>query len=87
MYTCECVFQDLQGDLADQSSNLEYINKTGEELNQKAENKQRAEKLKEDLKALNLRWSDISVAINQLVEKLDNTIEQLNQYQVLIVSS
>ncbi len=62
-------------------TNVEYINRTGNELHKKSSG-EKAEKLKSDLDKLNARWGDVSTAIDDRVDKLEATIEQLKQYQV-----
>lgn len=78
-------FQDLQADVQDHLSNLDYINQTGQELIKKgenADNMEKVDKLKSDLATLNSRWTQVSAAVDERTEKLESSIEQLQQLQV-----
>ncbi len=75
------MFQELQVDIQDHVTNVEYINRTGNELHTKSSG-EKAVKLKSDLDKLNARWGDVSTAIDDRVDKLEASIEQLKQYQV-----
>ena len=68
--------------MQDHLSNLDYINSTGRELLAKADKAEKAEKLKTDLSELNRRWTGISSAVDQRIEKLEAATEQLTQFQV-----
>ena len=74
--------QELQADIQDHLSNLEYINTTGTELINKADKSDKANKLKTDMDKLNKRWSAISGCIDERVVKLEAVLEQLGQFQV-----
>ncbi len=76
--------KELQVDIQDHVTNVEYINRTGNELHKKSSD-DKAEKLKSDLDRLNARWGNVSTAIDDRVDKLEATIEQLKQYQVRAV--
>jgi len=74
-------YRDLQEDIQDHVGNLQYINRTGENLQEKASTPVKAQQLHENLKQLNLRWDEISSAIDQRVFKLEAAIEQLKQFK------
>ncbi|KAK2181696.1 hypothetical protein NP493_384g04000 [Ridgeia piscesae] len=78
-------YRDLQGDIQDHMSNLEYLNNTGNSLVQKAPTEEKVAKLEADLKTLNSRWNDISTAVDERVDKLETAIEQLRQYQTQVL--
>ncbi len=75
------VFQELQMDIQDHATSVDYINRTGTELHQKAP-EEKAKKLKEDMDSMNKRWEKVSEEIDDRVEKLKATLEQIKQHQV-----
>ena len=87
MFEVDCwnviAYQELQMDIQDHIASVDYINRTGAELHKKAP-EEKAEKLKEDMESMNSRWTKVSNEIDQRVEKLEATKEQLKQYQVVL---
>ena len=58
------------------------MNKTGNDLVQKAQPGEKAEKLEQDLKTVNKLWSEVSMAMEERLHYLEETIEQLKEYEV-----
>ena len=75
-------YQDLQSDIHDHETNLEYINDTGKDLVQKGGNAQKLDKLKTDLTQLNQRFEGIARSIEERVGLLESSAEQVNQMNV-----
>ena len=80
--TLELYFQNLQDDIQDHSKNLEYINKTGEDLQKKSSPGDKAKKLQGELSDMNERWSQMSEEVDNRIYKLEAAIEQLTQLEV-----
>ncbi|XP_067674722.1 dystrophin-like isoform X3 [Haliotis asinina] len=78
-------YRELQDDLQDHQSSLDYVNRTGQELIDKKSSVADVGDLQNDLKNLNGRWSDVSTAITDRLAKLDRTIGQMKQYQNQLV--
>ncbi|XP_041352153.1 dystrophin-like isoform X2 [Gigantopelta aegis] len=78
-------YRELQQDLKDHQSSLDYINKTGQDLVQKTADKDKSSNLNKDLKNLNGRWTDVSSAIGERLGKLERCIMQMKQYQNQLV--
>ncbi|KAL5009782.1 hypothetical protein ScPMuIL_012087 [Solemya velum] len=74
-------YRALQSDLQEHKLSLEYINNTGRELLDKAASEDKIAKLEQDLKSLNTRWSDVSIAIDERLGNLKRAIGQIRQYQ------
>ena len=72
----------MQGDIQDHSKNLDYINKTGSELQNKAAPGDKTNKLKCELQDMNSRWTVMSEQVDERVYKLEAAIEQLTQLEV-----
>lgn len=77
------VWQELEVDLADHLSNLEYIQQTGQELVSKADSQERADRLQSDLQDLNNRWATISEGLHSRITKIHQGIQQIKHFQVL----
>ncbi|XP_063403799.1 dystrophin-like isoform X1 [Mytilus trossulus] len=74
-------YRNLQSDLQEHNGSLDYINKTGTNLIGKAATEDRASKLKTDLNDLNTRWSQVSVVIDERLDKIEKAIGQLKKHK------
>ena len=74
--------QTLREDLTEQRTSRDYVNKTGNDLIMKAPPGEKAEKLEQDLKAVNKMWGEVSLAMEERIRFLEETIEQLKEYEV-----
>lgn len=68
--------------MQEHNGSLDYINKTGKNLIGKAASEDKATKLKTDLDDLNTRWSQVSVVIEERLDKIEKAIGQLKKYKV-----
>ncbi len=73
--------QELQVDIQDHVTSVDYINRTGADLHKKAP-EEKAKKLMEDLEDMNSRWTKVSSEIDDRVEKFEGAKEKLKQHQV-----
>ena len=74
--------QTLREDLREQRTSRDYVNKTGNDLIKKSSPGEKAEKLEQDLKAVNKMWSEVSTAMEERLRYLEESIEQLKEYEV-----
>lgn len=80
---CYLLLQELQKDVDEHKSSLEYINKTGQDLLAVA-SEEKTEKLRADLQELNSRWIKVTASITERIGKLEKVISHLKQFQVKI---
>ena len=80
-------FQTLREDLKEQRTSRDYLNKTGNDLILKAQPGEKADKLEKDLKEVNKLWSDVSVAMEERIRYIEEIIEQLKEYEVLLIDN
>ncbi|KAL3882693.1 hypothetical protein ACJMK2_029006, partial [Sinanodonta woodiana] len=75
-------FKTLMDDLTEQKASLDYINKTGNDLVAKmAARGSKSEKINEDLKSLNGRWSTVTTAMQSRLDNIEKAVSQVKQYQ------
>ena len=58
------------------------MNQTGNDLIMKASPSEKADKLEQDLRAVNKMWGEVTVAMEERLKFLEETIEQLKEYEV-----
>jgi len=75
-------FQDIQLEMRDRLSSLEYINHTGQDLMVKAPTDEKSLKLRNDLQKLNSKWSQVQSTGAAKISTLESRLEQLKQYKV-----
>jgi len=78
---CQCclLLQSLQKAITEHISDVEYINKTGEELVSRSND---SEDLKSQLASLNKRWNSVSLSIANKLSQLATGIEKLREFEV-----
>ena len=79
------LFQTLREDLKEQRTSRDYVNKTGNDLIMKASPGEKAARLEQDLKAVNKMWGEVTVAMEERLHFLEETIEQLKEYEVGLI--
>ena len=72
--------------MQDHENNLEYINNTGRDLVQKGGSEERLLALKSDLKKLNGRFESVARKTEERVTEFELSIEQMKQYQVVLLT-
>ncbi|XP_063241315.1 dystrophin, isoforms A/C/F/G/H-like [Bacillus rossius redtenbacheri] len=74
-------FQELQKTIEEQQSSFQYVNLTGQELIRKSSGEGPVQRLQEELRDLNTRWSDIPVILEERQSNLARDIELVRKFQ------
>lgn len=68
--------------MSDYLPDIEYINKTGEELVRRSDSNEKVDSLQDQLTSINQRWDGVSQNIASKLDQLSLWVQTLQQFEV-----